>query len=79
MISLPAVPVRVKVPLTVWEVPFVKFIVLPAVVQLKLLKVVSPEIVDAPAPVKTIVEFAPFKVPPVLDQLPETFTLCAPG
>ena len=46
LIGLPLAPVMVKVPLVCWVVPAVKRKILPAVVQVKSLKVWLPEMIE---------------------------------
>ena len=74
MISLPLAPVKVSVPETVWVVPAVKVRLSPAVVSVKLLKVVEPDMAWA-EPFKVTVPELGVNVPPELDQLPDTLKL----
>src|SRR3989338_2097204 len=75
LILLALVPVRVKVPEIVWVVPAVKVSCFPAVVQVKLLKVVEPERIDVAAVSKVTVPEEWVKVPAEWVKLPATVKL----
>ncbi len=67
-LATPAAPVAVKAPLIVWVVPSVNWMVLPpaAITQLKLLKVVLPEIVAVVLVAKLTVPIPAVNVPELL-------------